>query len=137
MGSFEPGFVLELGMAIVLGAPLGIVQAPDQRAEPLGAQQLRLADLKVVPETPPPPEETKPPPEETKPPAEDKADAPPHPVGQNQKPIERQRREVSVRPAPKPAPDPVEAKCYDDLLDFSLGNSDDGTNERIKNQDCK
>lgn len=35
------------------------------------------------------------------------------------------------------AKDAADAKCYDDLLSFSLGDSDEKANERIKKQKCE
>jgi len=122
MTGFEAGAALALSIALLQDLPPAAIKSDTPSAGSSRAEHVLLVDLKIVPEPVP---EVKP----VTPTAEKPA-----------RPPEQKSSTVpdggSARPPSKPAHDSAVAKCYDDLLGFSLGDSDDKTNERIKTQDC-
>jgi len=113
MTALEPGFALVFAIAVLQGRP---VDVPEHFPVLSATRSLLLADLTAVPEPKQADQKTPPDPPPQPPPVQKPPDARPH---------------------EPPPPKRVETKCYDDLLDFSLGDSDKQTNERLKSQDCK
>ena len=107
------GLALAFALAALQGPPPAAPEPPAGGA----SGRILIADLKVI-------EEPKAPPQK--------------PAGPADRPTpEAKAGDARQRDPPKPAPEPAPAKCYEDLLDFSLGEADSKTNERIKNQECK
>jgi hypothetical protein len=116
MTALAPGLALVFAMAVLPGPPPRLELAGTSPA--LG---VLIADLTVVPEAKPPEQN------------EQKVAERPERTAHDPNVTGNPPRD---RPPVKPRePDP--AKCYQDLLDFSLGDSDSKTNERIRNQECK
>jgi len=118
MTALEPGFALIFAVAVFQGGP------PPSPLTATREGALLIADLKVVPE----------------PKAEQKPADPPQAVATDPRPARTVPPAVpSAVPPETPARPPrraEQAHCYDDLLDFSLGDSDSATRRRIENQDC-